>query len=67
MYTDTIDLMTTNYVILKNKIIGRPIIISKNAQIEIEKKEIEALIENIIKEYRIEFKRKVKNNEVISI
>lgn len=67
MYTDTIDLNSTNHVILKDKITGKPIVISLDARIQIEEKEIEALTENIIKEYSVEFKRKVKNDEPISV
>lgn len=67
MYTDTIDLNSTNHVVLKDKITGNPIIISLDAKIKIEEKEIEALTENIIKEYSVEFKRKVKSNEPISV
>lgn len=46
MYTDTIDLNSNNHVILKNKKSGKPIIISSNAKIKIEEKEIDALTEN---------------------
>ena len=67
MYTDTIDLNSTNHVVLKDKITGNPIIISLDAKLKIEAKEIEALTENIIKEYSVEFKRKVKSNEPISV
>lgn len=67
MYTDTIDLNSTNHVILKDKSTGEPIVISLDARIKIEEKEIEALTENIIKEYNVEFKRKVKENEPISV
>lgn len=67
MYTDTIDLNSTNHVVLKDKTTGNPIIISLDAKIKIEEKEIEALTENIIKEYSVEFKRKVKSNEPISV
>ena len=67
MYTDTIDLNSTNHVVLKDKITGNPIIISLDEKIKIEEKEIEALTENIIKEYSVEFKRKVKSNEPISV
>ena len=67
MYTDTIDLNSTNHVVLKDKITGNPIIISLDAKIKIEEKEIEALTENIIREYSVEFKRKVKSNEPISV
>lgn len=67
MYTDTIDLNSTNHVVLKDKITGNPIIISLDAKIKIEEKEIEALTENIIKEYSVEFKRKVKSDEPISV
>lgn len=67
MYTDTIDLNSTNHVLLKDKDTGKPIVISVDAKIQIEEKEIEALTENIIKEYSIEFKRKVKENEPISV
>ena len=66
MYTDTIDLNSTNFKILKDKS-GKPIVISLGARVKIEEKEIEAIIENIIKEYNIEFKRKIKSNETISI
>ena len=45
----------------------KPIVISLGAKIKIEEKEIEALTENIIKEYSVEFKRKVKDNETISV
>ena len=41
MYTDTIDLNSTNHVVLKDKITGNPIIISLDAKIKIEEKEIE--------------------------
>ena len=67
MYTDTIDLNSTNHVILKDKMMKKPIVISLGAKIKIEEKEIEALTENIIKEYSVEFKRKVKDNETISV
>lgn len=67
MYTDTIDLNTMNHVVLKDKTTGKPIIISLDARIKIEEKEIEALTEHIIKEYSVEFKRKVKENEPISV
>lgn len=67
MYTDTIDLNTTNHTILYDKIKNNPIIISTNTSNKINEKEIEAITENIIKEYHIEFKRKVKENEVISV
>lgn len=67
MYTDTIDLNSTNHVVLKDKTTGNPIIISLDAKIKIEEKEIEALTENIIKEYSVEFKRKVKSDEPISV
>lgn len=67
MYTDTIDLNSTNHVILKDKSTREPIVISLDARIKIEEKEIEALTENIIKEYNVEFKRKVKENEPISV
>lgn len=67
MYTDTIDLNSTNHVILKDKTTGNPIVISLDAKIKIEEKEIEALTENIIKEYSVEFKRKVKSDEPISV
>lgn len=65
--TDMIDLNSTNDVLLKDKDTGKPIVISVDAKIQIEEKEIEALTENIIKEYSIEFKRKVKENEPISV
>ncbi len=67
MYTDTIDLSTTNHTILKDKKTKFPIIIGNRAKIEIEEKEIEAITENIIKEYEIEFKRKIGKNEDISM
>ena len=67
MYTDTIDLNITNHTILYDKIKNNPIIISTNTSNKINEKEIEAITENIIKEYHIEFKRKVKENEVISV
>ena len=67
MCTDTIDLNSTNHVILKDKMTKKPIVISLGAKIKIEEKEIEALTENIIKEYSVEFKRKVKDNETISV
>lgn len=67
MYTDTIDLNSTNHVVLKDKITGDPIIISIGARIKIEEKEIEALTDNIIKEYSVEFKRKIRNDEPISV
>lgn len=67
MYTDTIDLNSTNHVILKDKMTKKPIVISLGAKIKIEEKEIEALTENIIKEYSVEFKRKVKDNKTISV
>ena len=64
MYTDTIDLNHTNYsVLLDDK--KKPIIISDRAKKEIEEKEIEAITKNIIKEYKIEFKRKINKNETI--
>lgn len=67
MYTDTIDLSTTNHTILKDKKTKSPIIIGDRAKIEIEEKEIEAITENIIKEYEIEFKRRIGKNEDISM
>lgn len=67
MYTDTIDLNSTNHIILKDNITKQPIIISLDSRIKIEEKEIEALTENIIKEYAVEFKRKVTSNDVVSI
>ena len=66
MYTDTIDLNSTNHVILKDKKYNKPIIISLNAKTKIEEKEIEAITENIIKEYKVEFKRKISVNEPIN-
>ena len=66
MYTDTIDLNSSNVKIL-NDSNGNPIIIGDRAKIEIEEKEIQALTDNIIKEYEIEFKRKIKKDEPISI
>lgn len=66
MYTDTIDLNSSNVKILTDSN-GNPIIIGDRAKIEIEEKEIEALIENIIKEYEIEFKRKIHKDEPISV
>lgn len=65
MYTDTIDLNSNNHVILKYKETNKPIVISSNAKIKIEEKEIEALTENIIREYKVEFKRKINSKEVI--
>ena len=56
-----------HHVILKDKMTKKPIVISLGAKIKIEEKEIEALTENIIKEYSVEFKRKVKDNETISV
>ena len=41
MYTDTIDLNSTNHVVLKDKITGNPIIISLDEKIKIEEKEID--------------------------
>lgn len=67
IYTDTIDLDSTNHVILKNPKTKLPIIVSLDAKIKIEEKEIEALTENIIKEYSIEFKRKINATEIITI
>ncbi len=66
MYTDIIDLNSSNFRILTDSD-GKPIIISDRAKIEIEEKEIEALAENIVKEYAVEFKRKIQDNEPISI
>ena len=66
MYTDTIDLNSSNIRVLTNPK-GEPIIIGDRAKLEIEEKEIEALADNIIKEYEIEFKRKIKKDEPISI
>lgn len=66
MYTDTIDLNSTNFKELKDKN-GNKIIIGNRAKIEIEEKEIEAIADGIIKEYEVEFKRKIKKNEPISI
>lgn len=66
MYTDTIDLNSTNFKELKDSN-GKSIIISNRAKIEIEEKEIEAIAENIIKEYEVEFKRKIHDDETISI
>ena len=65
MYTDTIDLNSNNHTILKYKNTNKPIIISSNSKIKIEEKEIEALTENIIKEYKVEFKRKINSKETI--
>lgn len=67
MYTDTIDLNSTNHIILKDKKTKKPIIISLDTKIKIEEKEIEALTENIIKEYAVEFKRKVTAKDTISV
>lgn len=67
MYTDTIDLNSTNHIILKDKKTKKPIIISLDTKIKIEEKEIEALTENIIKEYAVEFKRKVTEKDTISV
>lgn len=67
MYTDTIDLNSTNHIILKDKKTKKPIIISLDTKIKIEEKEIEALTENIIKEYAVEFKRKVTTKDTISV
>lgn len=66
MYTDTIDLNTTSYTILTDKITKKPIIIGDRAKCEIEEKEIEAIIDNIIKEYEVEFKRRIRKGEPIS-
>ena len=66
MYTDTIDLNSTNFRELKDSN-GKSIIISNRAKIEIEEKEIEAITENIIKEYEVEFKRKIESDETISL
>lgn len=66
MYTDTIDLRTTNHIILKDQITNKPIIIGNRAKIEIEEKELEAIAENIVKEYEVEFKRRINRNETIS-
>ncbi|MBQ8892426.1 MAG: hypothetical protein IJ068_06165 [Bacilli bacterium] len=66
MYTDTIVLNSTNSKILKDNN-GNPIVISLDARTKIEEKEIEAITENIIKEYNIEFKRKIKSDETISV
>ena len=67
MYTDTIDWNSTNHIILKDKKTKKPIIISLDTKIKIEEKEIEALPENIIKEYAVEFKRKVTAKDKISV
>ena len=67
MYTDTIDLNSTNHIILKDKKTKKPIIISLDTKIKIEEKEIEALPEKIIKEYAVEFKRKVTAKDTISV
>ena len=67
MYTDTIDLNTTSYTILTDKTTNKPIIIGDRAKSEIEEKEIEAIIDNIIKEYEVEFKRRIKKGEPISV
>lgn len=67
MYTDTIDLNSTNHIILKDKKTKQPIVISLDARINIEEKEIEALTENIIREYGVEFKRKVTEKDTISV
>lgn len=64
MYTDTIDLNSSNHVILKDKETKQPIIISLDTKLKIEEKEIEALTENIIKEYGIEFRRKVTEKDI---
>lgn len=64
MYTDTIDLNSSNHVILKGKETKQPIIISLDTKLKIEEKEIEALTENIIKEYGIEFRRKVTEKDI---
>ena len=66
MYTDTIDLRTTNHIILKDQITNKPIIIGNRSKIEIEEKELEAIAENIVKEYEVEFKRIINKNETIS-
>ena len=66
MYTDTIDLRTTNHIILKDQQTNKPIIIGNRAKIEIEEKELEAIAENIVKEYEVEFKRRINSNETIS-
>lgn len=66
LYTDTIDLNSSNYVILKDPSSNKPITIGNRAKEEIEEKEIEALTENIIKEYSVEFKRKITENEFVS-
>lgn len=67
MYTDTIDLNTTSHTVLIDKVTKAPIIIGNRAKSEIEEKEIEAIMDNIIKEYEIEFKRRVKKGEPISV
>lgn len=67
MYTDTIDLNSSNYKVLIDKNTKNPIIIGDRAKIEIEEKEIEAIADNIIKEYAVEFKRKIRNDETISV
>ena len=67
MYTDIIDLNVTNHTVLRDEKTKQPIIIGDRAKVEIEEKEIEALAENIIKEYEIEFKRKIKKDDPISI
>lgn len=66
MYTDTIDLNNSNYKILIDDNTNKPVIIGNRAKMEIEQKEIEAITENIIKEYEIEFKRKINKSEPIS-
>lgn len=52
---------------MKDKKTKKPIIISLDTKIKIEEKEIEALTENIIKEYAVEFKRKVTAKDTISV
>lgn len=66
MYTDIIDLNSIDYVILRDNKTGDPIIISDKAKEEIESKEIEAITENIIKQYEIEFKRRIKKDEQVT-
>lgn len=65
MYTDTIDLNSSNFKILTNSN-NKPIIIGNRAKVEIEEKELEAIIDNIVKEYEVEFKRKIREDEPIS-
>ena len=59
MFTNIIKLTSTNHIVLKDSKTKKPIIINVDIKIEIEEKEIEALLKNIIKEYIIEFKENI--------